>query len=121
MRINNINYLQNFGLTKTENCLKVEKTLINDAQLLYNQGNLAKKIAANIEELLPNDTLDFNRNIEKFILTTHKNKEQYDVGGIIKKKPLKTLLSLYQVLKKFEGGGSDGSDAKPLKTNRIII
>ncbi len=114
MKINNINYSQNFGLTEKENYLAIKDILIHNANLLGKKDE-AKTIAKAIKKLLPEDILDYNKDNDKFILTLEKTNEQYDVGMADRIFPVKTLTSLYETLERFESGNIEGSGAKPLK------
>ena len=108
--LNNIS--QNFGLKKTDNFLEIQKDLILSAARSGRRYD-AIRVSTGITKLLPEDTLDFDRKHNKFILSVKKTNKQYDFGGASLNFPLEILTLLYKNLSKFENG--DKSGAKPLQ------
>ena len=109
MKINNINYSQNFGLKKTKKYLSVENELIQTAEKLGRKED-AQTMASGITRLLPDVTLDYYKSIDKFILKDKSGR--YNIGFINRERPLETFAFLYTHLKKYEQG--DKNEARPI-------
>ena len=83
MKINNINYSQNFGLKKTENYNLIEKSLIKSGQ-------------NKMVNLVPHAKLEYSHELKKFLLLKIRVKNSLD--RILSKLSLPFLYSMRALL-----------------------
>ena len=109
MKINNINYSQNFGLKKTGNYNLIEKSLIKSGQ-------------NKMVNLVPHAKLEYSHELKKFLLATENDifvvgdVSKYD-NNSVNSNPFTVLANLYENLKKFDNDGPGGFS--PLKTEKL--